>query len=144
MEDLGALLTERNTEGKRLYSQIQAEDFLAALLLSQGLNPNDKLPTRLQQLLARFAQRAQVPHDASREEAERAVQAYFTSHPIPDRLKANFGRFLQDKSAHTDYDTLAKAAFQLCGEAPLAKTKAPIPDGPKGALGYFAAQKKLG
>lgn len=139
---LGPLLTERDASGQRRYSLTQAEDFLAGLLLSQGIRDPDALPPALLDLLTRFSARAQVPQDADHEAANHAVAAYFAAHPVPESLKRDFGARYRAMLTDLDPEALAQASLQLSGEQALAKTKAPPAPGPKGALAFFMAKKR--
>lgn len=139
---LGPVLNARDASGRPLYTLEQAEDFICALLLSQGVEDLGQLPGPLSDLLARFSARAELPPEAGRAESEAAVAAYFGAHPIPERLKRDFGAHYRAMLTELDHDALAQAALHLTGEAPIAKTKAAPAEGPKGALAYFAARKK--
>jgi len=138
---LGPLLTERDASGQRRYTLTQAEDFLAGLLLSQGIGDPDALPPALLDLLTRFSARARVPSDADHEVANRAVAAYFAANPVPESLKRDFGARYRTMLTELDPDAIAQASLQLTGQEALAKTKAPPGDGPKGALAFFIAKK---
>ena len=140
---LGPLLTARGDEGERLYTDEQAEDFLSALLLSQGVGDSAQLPGGLQDMLVRFAARAQVPDGADRAAADAAVAAYFAEHPVPERLKRDFGARYRAMLTDLDPSALAEAWARIAPErVPLTK-EPPVKDGLRGALGFFAAKDKL-
>lgn len=140
---LGPLLVARDAAGQRLYTDEQAEDFLAALVLSQGVGDPAQLPGGLAELLVRFAARAQVPDGADRPTADARVAAYFAQHPVPEALKRDFGARYRAMLTDLDPSALADAYARIAPDrVPLTK-EAPAKDGLRGALGFFAAQEKL-
>lgn len=137
---LGPLLIARDDAGQRLYTLEQAEDFIAALLLSQGTGDLSALPPALLAMLANFSIRADIDTDADRETANAAVAVYFEAHPVPASLKRDFGLKYRGMLSTLDSEGIAEAALQLTGDAAIAKTKQPPGPGPKGALAFFAAR----
>ncbi len=137
---LGPLLIARDGDGERLYTLNQAEDFIAALLLSQGTGDLAGLPPALLTLLANFSIRANIEPDADRTTAEAGVAAYFEAHPISESLKRDFGLEYRGMLSTLDSEDIAQAALQITGSAAIAKTKQAPAEGPKGALAFFAAR----
>ena len=140
---LGPLLTARGEDGQRLYTDEQAEDFLAALLLSQGVGDPARLPGGLTALLLSFAARAQVPPGADRAAADRAVAAYFLAHPVPEGLTRDFGARYRAMLTDVDPGALAAAYARIAPERVALTKEAPAKDGLRGALGFFAAKDAL-
>ncbi len=133
---LGDLLLARDEEGRRRFGEREAQDLLAAVLLSGG-TPDDLTPS-LERLMAGFADRAGVEPEATTAEAEAQVAAYFAANPLPAALCSEFRLRYRDDLVTEDRSVLAAAAERI--EGGLARVKAPPADGPKGPLAYFAAQ----
>ena len=129
---LRALLRDR--------SELQQEDFLAALLLNAGFETAD-LSEPLMALMTRFAARAGVTEGAP-SKINRQIAEYFEMNPLPpDLVKAFETQFRSDLLAR-DPSALRAAVSQMGQELGLRKSTEPAPEGshPGGALGFFAAR----
>ena len=140
---LGPLLIDRDEHGQRRFTDRQAEDFLAALLLSEGVTDPTALPDALVALLYRFSERAQIPKTADAEEANQKVAEYFERNPVPPDLRRRFLNLFRDALTRLDPDRLAEAYAALGEDRAPAMRKDPPGEGPTGALAFFSAHRKL-
>lgn len=125
-------------------AESQAEDLVAAALLSMGIENASELTPAALGVLERFADRCGLSSTATAEKSERAMEAYFQAHPIPSSLRAEFLRHYREAGAEGEGDrsALEKAAQKLGTTESLARTKAaPNTEAPRGAMAYFAAQQ---
>ncbi|MEM7675110.1 MAG: hypothetical protein AAF449_03805 [Myxococcota bacterium] len=132
---LRALLSNR--------SDIEREDFMAALLLNAGFAEDD-LDSGLQALMERFAIRADI-QPGSPGSVNQQIAEYFELNPLdPELVKQFESRFRGDLLIEQP-DAVRETLHQLGQEATGWKEPEPAPEGshPGGALGYFAARSSF-
>ena len=146
--NLGSLLLATDPEGRPLYTRIQAEDFIATILIARGFKPGE-LPIEFVELLTHFAIRVSVNPKGTQNEIDASLARYFARNPIPKGLKRGVGRQIRAAMLLQDPKGVTEALASIGVEVPRT-TKAPSldaepPEGTigRGILGYFSAKKKL-
>ncbi|MEL7370519.1 MAG: hypothetical protein AAFN74_16485 [Myxococcota bacterium] len=124
-------------------SEVEREDFIAAVLLNAGFEEND-LDGTLQALMERFAIRADI-QPGSPGSVNQQIAEYFELNPLDEELVKQFEtRFRGDllkQQPHTMRETLQQLGQEAAGWT----DPEPAPEGSHsgGALGYFAARSSF-
>lgn len=147
---LEALCGRTNPDGSPCFSPREITDFFAAVTLSMGFQP-DRLPYYLRHMMTAFAARVGIHDGMTREEAIAQVAAYFRANPLEPTLVFEFRRRFQEAAVELMPDRLARAFVAFAGAgtdvgAAVVRFERPRSEGamPGGALGFFAAKKKVG
>jgi len=102
------IFDRRAEDSSWYYSNDDLLDFVPVMLMSFGFEPST-LPSKLQKLMADFADRAGVTPEMSPPQTERAVRAHLMRNPLNQELVFEFNRGVKEERVTRGNEDVAEA-----------------------------------